>query len=180
MSLALQTNRDAHRAYRRKIRRGGTLQRGARTAAQSNLVALWMTPEEWARDQREIRAAYPGAVAETILTRNGTIRRWRIPVRPVPSREDLRWVLSDLDAGRTVRVGPGGKVLHAWSACDASLENHDLVLPDLRLPERRYLATFTYPTRRMGMVGVTQPQLTFEPLPPFPRDHFRVVTGGSA
>ena len=146
-------------------------------------MSCWLGAKRWRNEEGDVVAKYPGTTSRIASEDGHPTKILRVPVTPTPPPEDIGIVLADLRAGRCVGFMPGGRIVHL-QGCPISTNEHDRLLPQLRLPTRRYVVDLTYPrvmTRPAGPVHpvarVVQPEISARTVPLHP--HLSYTRDGS-
>lgn len=79
-------------------------------------------------------------------------------MEPIPSPDELSFVLADLEDAEAVNIGPLGKIRHS-PHCRIDFVKHRRNLPTVRLADRSFTVELEYPTRFLGEAGSIHPRL---------------------
>lgn len=106
-------------------------------------MAFWMKQSLWEHEVRDVIHAYPDAEWRDIGHGKLHTRAWRLTMTPIPNREELGYVLADLELGKTVAIGQQGKISHLLK-CEIPLGSHTILLPQIRLLNQAYVVELIY------------------------------------
>ena len=120
-------------------------------------MSCWLHEARWRRERDDVLAKYPGSRSLLRTIAGHPTRVLHVPMTPVPARDDSAVIFADLDIDRPVGFMPGGMLTHSPS-CPVPLDNHERLLPRLRLQPRCYRVQLTYPPRAGNSAGPLHPR----------------------
>lgn len=121
-------------------------------------MSFWMKKHLWEYEVNDVRSVYPDAKWVNVYDEGNKTRAWLVNIDPIPYESDLLYVIADLDRGMDIDIGQNGKIYHSSSRCRVPLEDHQVLLPKLALPQQRYKVQLTYRGPRKMAIASTQPK----------------------
>lgn len=122
-------------------------------------MAFWMKPDLWEYEVKDMASIYPDAQWRNVHEKGTDTRAWQLIMEPIPNKEELHYILYDLNRGVRVSIGQNGKISHSRTYCELPLVCHPLFLPKVRLVSIRYLIDLTYPIIPQNAAGPVQPKV---------------------
>jgi len=120
-------------------------------------MSFWMGLDLWNHEVKDVVQAYPDAEWREAIDEGKPTRAWRLTIAPVPTQDELRYVLADLDVGRAVAIHQHGRIAHS-PKCEVPLDSHAALLPNLKLPQETYLVDLVYRPSPRDASWPTQPK----------------------
>lgn len=118
-----------------------------------------MKPDLWEYEVKDMMSVYPDARWRDVHKKGADTRAWHLIMEPIPDKEELHYILYDLNRGVGVSIGQNGKISHSRKYCELPLECHPLFLPKVKLISMRYLIELTYPRIPQNAAGPVQPKV---------------------
>lgn len=120
-------------------------------------MSFWMKTDLWKHEVEDVLQAYPDAKWRESIHEGKPARTWRLKMTPIPSQDELGYVLADLEVGRTVAIHQCGRISHSLK-CEVPIDTHPMLLPKLKVPQQTYLVDFVYRSQLKNATGPTQPK----------------------
>lgn len=150
------TRRARRRMFRQSSHRGARCVQSAPTAGDSS-PGHRMDDSLAEFEADEVARYYPLSLGKPFETGNW-IFAWEVRMNPIPRPEELDAVLSDLQAGFEVDIGPHGRICHSTRECGQRLHDHSAEMPRVVVPDRPYLVELAYPRVPNGPSGPVHPK----------------------
>jgi hypothetical protein len=100
-------------------------------------MPFWMSADLWNNEVRQVQLAYPGAEWREFGEKGNPSRVWHLSILPTPEKDELGYVLADLEEGLPMSIYPHGKVGHSLE-CKTSAGSHARLLAGLTLLHQEY------------------------------------------